>query len=209
MGFVWRMVGRELRGAWRRLIFFFVCIAIGVAAIAAIRSIIDQVNVVFARESRAMTGGDLVLMANRAWDEATTRTIEDAAARAGVQRTSEVIEMPTMLRTAVPGGATRLVELLAVDPAFPLYGAFKLEGGTPYSHALVAGGGVLVRPDLVAQLDLHLGDTVLIGQGRFVVRGVIREEPGRTAGLFSIGIRVVMDRADVAATGLLGFGSRL
>jgi putative ABC transport system permease protein len=208
MGFVWRMVGRELRGAWRRLIFFFVCIAIGVAAIAAIRSIIDQVNEVFARESRAMTGGDIVLMGNRAWDASTTRTIEEAAARAGVQRSTEVVEMPTMLRTTVPGGATRLVELLAVDPSFPLYGAFKLEGDTPYSHALVAGGGVLVRPDLVAQLDLHVGDTVLIGQGRFVVRGVILEEPGRTTGSFSIGPRVVMDRADVAATGLLSFGSR-
>ena len=208
MGFVWRMVGRELRGAWRRLIFFFVCIAIGVAAIAAIRSIIDQVNDVFARESRAMTGGDLVLAGNRAWDEATTRTIADAATRAGVRRTTDVIEMPTMLRTSAPGGATRLVELLAVDEVYPLYGAFTLEDGRPYTHALLAGGGVLVRPDLIAQLDLHLGDTVLIGQGRFVIRGVILEEPGRAAGSFSIGPRVVMDRADVDGTGLLSFGSR-
>src|SRR3712207_7247051 len=50
------MVGRELRGAWRRLIFFFVCIAIGVGAIAAIRSIIDEVTHVLTREARAMTG---------------------------------------------------------------------------------------------------------------------------------------------------------
>ena len=71
MGFVLRMVGRELRGAWQRLIFFFVCIAIGVGAIAAIRSIIDQVTGVLTREARAMTGADIVIQSTRPWDTAT------------------------------------------------------------------------------------------------------------------------------------------
>ena len=209
MGFIARMVGRELRGAWRRLIFFFVCIAIGVAAIAAIRSIIDEVTAVFTRESRTMTGADVVVSTSRPWDAATTAIVDEESQRAGVGRRSEVVETATMLRADAPGGATRLVELLAVDSAYPLYGAFRLEDGKPYTHARVAGRGVLVRPDLAAQLDLGIGSAVFIGQSRFQVRGIIGEEPGRRAGAFSIGPRVVIDRADLAATGLIGFGSRV
>ena len=208
MGFVARMVGRELRGAWQRLVFFFVCIAIGVAAIAAIRSIIDRVTEVFARESRAMTGADAIVQSGRPWDAATTALVDAEARRAGATHESQVVETATMLRTAAPSGATRLVELLAVDPAYPIYGAFTLEDRRPYAHALLANRGVLIRPELAAQLDLKVGDAVQIGQARFEVRGIIVAEPGRSAGSFSLGPRVVMDRADLAATELLGFGSR-
>ena len=114
-----------------------------------------------------------------------------------------------MLRADDASGGTRLVELLAVDRAYPLYGAFTLEDGRPYSHALVAGHGVLVRPDLIAQLGLRVGGSVFIGQARFEIRGVISSEPGRRAGAFSLGPRVVVDRADLASTGLIGFGSRV
>ncbi len=208
MGFVLRMVGRELRGAWQRLIFFFVCIAIGVGAIAAIRSIIDQVTGVLTREARAMTGADIVVQSTRPWDAATIAVVDDEARRAGVRQQSEVVETATMLRADAASGGTRLVELLAVDRAYPLYGAFTLEDGRPYTHALVANHGVLVRPDLVAQLGLRIGGAVLIGQARFEIRGVISAEPGRRAGAFSLGPRVVMDRADLASTELIGFGSR-
>jgi putative ABC transport system permease protein len=208
MGFVLRMVGRELRGAWRRLIFFFVCIAIGVGAIAAIRSIIDQVTGVLTREARAMTGADIVIQSTRPWDAATTAVVQEEARRINVRQQSEVVETATMLRADLPSGATRLVELLAVDAVYPIYGTFTLEDGRPYTHALVAGNGVLVRPDLIAQLGLRIGGYVFIGQSRFEIRGVISGEPGRRAGAFSLGPRVVMDRADLGATGLIGFGSR-
>jgi putative ABC transport system permease protein len=209
MGFVFRMVGRELRGAWQRLVFFFVCIAIGVGAIAAIRSIIDQVTAVLTREARAMTGADIVVQSTRPWDAATLAAVNEEGRRAQVQQQSEVVETATMLRADVPSGGTRLVELLAVDRFYPIYGTFALEDGRPYRHALVAGQGVLVRPDVIAQLGLRVGGHVFIGQTRFEIRGVIAAEPGRRAGAFSLGPRVVIDRADLNATGLIGFGSRV
>lgn len=208
MGFILRMVGRELRGAWRRLIFFFVCIAIGVAAIAAIRSIIDQVTGVLTREARAMTGADILVQSSRPWDAATTAIVQEEARRINARQQSEVVETATMLRADLASGATRLVELLAVDRTYPIYGTFTLEDGQPYRHDLIAGQGVLVRPDLIAQLGVQVGGHVFIGQTRFEIRGVITGEPGRRAGAFSLGPRVVIDRADLAATGLITFGSR-
>ena len=50
MMFTLRMVWRELRAAWGRLLFFFLCVAIGVGAIAALRSVIQNVREALVRD---------------------------------------------------------------------------------------------------------------------------------------------------------------
>jgi putative ABC transport system permease protein len=65
MSFVLRMAVREIRASWQRLLFFFVCIAIGVASIVAIRSVIQSVREGLTREARAMTGADVVVRSDR------------------------------------------------------------------------------------------------------------------------------------------------
>ena len=49
---------REVRASWQRLLFFFVCIAVGVASIVVIRSVIQSVRRGMTQESRALTGGE-------------------------------------------------------------------------------------------------------------------------------------------------------
>jgi putative ABC transport system permease protein len=102
-----------------------------------------------------------------------------------------------------------MVELKAVEPAFPYYGELKLAGGRPFAHERLAGFGVLVRPELLAQLGMKVGDGLMIGGRRFVIRDVIESEPGRRLGAFSLGPRVFVDLADLQQTGLLAFGSRV
>jgi putative ABC transport system permease protein len=68
--------------------------------------------------------------------------------------------------------------------------------------------GVLVRPELLTALGVKVGDQILIGKAAFTIRGVIKNEPGRRVGDFSLGPRVLIDFADLPATGLLSFGSR-
>ena len=65
MTFVIRMALREIRASWQRLLFFFVCIAVGVASIVAIRSVIQSVRQGLTREARAMTGADVVVRSDR------------------------------------------------------------------------------------------------------------------------------------------------
>ena len=52
--FVLRMAVRETRASMRRLFFFFICIAVGVAAIVTLRSVIQSVRGVFGNEAKAM-----------------------------------------------------------------------------------------------------------------------------------------------------------
>ena len=61
MTFVLRMAVRETRAAWRRLLFFFLCIAIGVGAIAGIRSVIQNVRGVLAGQARTLIAADLIV----------------------------------------------------------------------------------------------------------------------------------------------------
>ena len=210
MRFVLRMALRETRASWRRLVFFFVCLAIGVGAIVTLRSVIQSVRGVVTGEARVLVGGDVMISTNRGWTE-PDRALFDAWLRPerGVTASTAALETATMVRPADPAKATaRMVELRGVEPGFPLYGRVRLRGGQPYSHDLIAGGGALVRPELLTQLDLAVGDQLRIGTSTFTIRGVLESEPGaRTTG-FSLGPRVLIDREALEDAGLLAFGSR-
>ena len=181
MTFVLRMALREIRASWQRLLFFFVCIAVGVASIVAIRSVIQSVREGLTREARAMTGADVVVRSDRPLGDDDSRGGGRANATSGrVGIVSEAVEIATMVRPPnvdddadgrTARGAVGVSALRHDDAA-----------GRPYSHALLRDHGTLVRPELLAQLNLRVGDDLLIGTQRFQIRGVIQSEPGRNLG---------------------------
>ncbi len=208
MTFVFRMVFRELRASWRRLLFFFACVAIGVAAIVALRSIIQSLRIGLVREARATIASDVLVSTNRAWTEDVRRELEQRLARAPIEGRTESIETATMVRAESGAPVASMVELRGVEREYPFYGTLVLQNGQPYSHALLEDGGALVRPELLAKLGVQVGDRIVIGGRSFTIRGVIDQEPGRRVGGFSLGSRVLVDLADLKKTGLLSFGSR-
>lgn len=209
MIFVLRMAGRELRASWRRLLFFFACIAVGVAAIVTIRSLVGNVRTALVGEARSLTAADVVLSTNRPWTAATHRVLAERLRAFGVRDRIEAISVDTMVRPTGSGrAAAKLVELRGVEPPFPYYGTVVLQSGRPYSHELVRGRGVLVRSELLAALGQRVGDSLLIGGQPYTIRDVVVTEPGRRPGAFSLGPPVLMDRADLVASGLLRFGTR-
>ncbi|HET9269439.1 MAG TPA: ABC transporter permease, partial [Vicinamibacterales bacterium] len=207
MNFILLMALREIRASWKRLLFFFICIAIGVGSIVALRSVIQNVRGALASETRTLIASDILLSSNTPMP-ADVRQLVAREAKAGrVAETTDAVEIATMVRPADGRPVARMVELRAVQAAFPFYGTLTLRDGA-YSHERLAGRGALVRPELLAQLDLRVGDRILIGAQPFEIRGVIASEPGRSLGAFSLGPRVLVDYADLEDTGLLSFGSR-
>ena len=207
MTFVARMVLRELRASWRRLLFFFVCVAMGVGAIVALRSVIQSVRIGLMREARAIVSADVLISTNRPWVPEVRSRLDRRLAAAPILEKLESIETATMVRPET-GASAKMVELRGVQRGFPLYGELVLADGVEYSHELVRDRGALVRPELLVQLGIKAGDRIVIGGQPFTVRGVIVQEPGRRVGAFSFGGRVVVDYDDLRATGLLTFGSR-
>jgi putative ABC transport system permease protein len=209
MSFILRMAARETRASWRRLVFFFVCIAVGVAAIVALRSVIQSVRSAFNTEARSLISADVIVTSTRELTPQIRARLDRRLQDGKVLARTDTIETPTMARPADESKqVAKTIELKAVQSAFPLYGALTLENGQTYSHALVEHRGVLVRPELLTSLGLNVGDSMMIGQTAFTIRGVIASEPGRGMGQFNLGPRVLVDFDDMPATGLLDFGTR-
>jgi putative ABC transport system permease protein len=202
------MAARETRASWQRLLFFFICIAVGVAAIVALRSVIQSVREVFGTEAKALIAADVLISTNRDWPSATKAVIDRRLEEYGAQASTETIETATMVRPVDrTKPVAKMAEVRAVQPSFPLYGEVTLENGQRYAHDLLEGHGTLVRPELLTTLGVQVGDEIMIGNAPFTIRGLITREPGRMGG-FSIGPRILVDYADLPSTGLLNFGSR-
>jgi putative ABC transport system permease protein len=206
MMFVLRMAWREIRSSWTRLVFFFLCVAIGVAAIVAVRSVIQEVRHVLTSEARALVGADMVLQTGRPWTTDVQTRLDADLARAGVISRMEVIETPTMASS--DAGQVRLVELRAVEAGFPYYGTPVLGSGGAFTHDVFANRGIVVQPELLVQLGVSIGDTIRLAGQPFVIRDTIVKDQVQGRGGFALGPRVYLDLAALRETTILQFGSR-
>ncbi|MEK6408562.1 MAG: FtsX-like permease family protein [Acidobacteriota bacterium] len=207
MRFILQMARRELRASWRRLLFFFACIAIGVGAIVSGRSMLQNAAVAIAAEARNLLTADVQVDSSRPWTPETLAAI-DRVAQPFAEARTETIESPTMLRPADPAHeGAMMVELKGIDSGFPLVGEFNLTNGEPVTYSLIQNNGAVVSIALLDRLKLQVGDDVKIGNSTFQIRGTIDKEPGGGSG-FRVGPRVFIERAAVESAGLTGFGSR-
>src|SRR5690606_35837205 len=59
MRFILNLTLREIRSSWRRLLFFFLCIALGVGSVVALRSLIQNLTRAVGSDARALMTADL------------------------------------------------------------------------------------------------------------------------------------------------------
>jgi putative ABC transport system permease protein len=199
-----RFARRELRHGLRGFGIFLACLTLGVAAIAGVGSLAAAVDAGLKADARVVLGGDAEFhLINR---EATP---EQRAAISHGGAVSETAQMRAMART--PDGDRRsLIELKAVDGAYPLYGAVTLDPAQALPQALgeVDGHwGAVVDPALLARLGVKLGDTIRVGDGDFVIRAALTREPDLGGNMLIFGPRVMVTMAGLDATGLLQPGA--
>src|SRR6476661_4465065 len=98
--FVLRMAWRETRASWGRLLFFFICVAIGVAAIVVLRSVVQTVRETLTREARQIVGADVVLVAQRSWATDLQDRLAQVIGDHRVLARTDVVETLTMAQPA-------------------------------------------------------------------------------------------------------------
>ncbi len=199
-----RLVRRELRGGLRGFGVFLGCLFLGVFAISAIGSFSAAARAGLLADASALLGGDLeVRLVHRPLSPAQQLYL----ARRG--QLSEVLELRTMA-AGMAGGRRLLVELKAVDQAYPLYGQLSIAPSQPLQSALAKSNGeygALVEEAFLQRLSAAVGDRVRVGKIIFVIRGVLKVEPDRTIRAFTLGPRLLVSRAGLDATELLQPGS--
>ncbi len=182
---------------------FIICIGLGVMAIAGVGSVASSLERGLAREGRVILGGDVSF--SLSLREASTEERAFLDRHGGV---SLAATMRAMART--DDGRTALVEVKAVDGAYPLYGKVVTEPVQPLADVLATREGVFgaaADPALLTRLELRPGAHIRLGSAAIEIRAALTSEPDKLAGGLAFGPRLLISEAALRATGLLQPGS--
>ena len=198
-----RFARREMRGGLRGFRLLLACLALGVAAIAAVGSVRSAIEAGLTREGAALLGGDAELdftyrfatPEERAWMEQRATTV------------SEIVEFRSM---AVVGEERALTQIKGVDDAYPLVGDMVLDPAIPLGQALATVDGqpgAVMERALSDRLGLSPGDSFMLGTKSFRLSAVILREPDSAASGFALGPRTLLRRGALDGSGLLAPGT--
>ena len=196
---------REMRGGVRNFRIFLACLALGVAAIAAVGSVRMAVTEGLSSEAASILGGDVEMtftyrfasQEERDWMEKTASEV------------SEIVDFRSMAVIETDDADVRaLVQVKAVDDMYPLYGDLVLEPRMPLVEALEnAPPGAVVEQIFVDRYGLDMGDVFRLGETTFQISAILKREPDTTGAGFSFGPRVIVDLDALQGSGLLAAGT--
>jgi len=209
LALAWRIARREMRTGLRGFRVFIACLALGVAAIAAVGSLSESVKTGLMTDARKLLGGDVDLRTQHLAIDADQRIYLETNG----ERLSSTVEMKAMAQTGSGANGRRaLVELKGVDAHYPLVGNLVFDPPADLQSQLSKQGdawGAVVDSGLLPKLDLAIGDTVRVGEATFELRAVLTTEPDRVASIVNFGPRFMVSTDALPETGLVQVGSQI
>ena len=199
-----RFALREMRSGLSGFLIFIVCIAIGVAAIGGVNSVARAISDAVADQGQVLLGGDIRFELNQR--EATQPELDHLRSLGDV---AESANMRSMARLA-DGSNQALVEVKAIDQAYPLFGALQTDPQVPLDDLFAERGGVYgaAAPDLLFErLGLPLNATIRLGAATFELRAKIVTEPDAVSDGFGFAPRLMVSMDGLRAAGLIQPGS--
>ncbi|GGE62150.1 ABC transporter permease [Actibacterium pelagium] len=194
-----RLARRELRGGLRGFYVLLVCLALGVAAIAAVGTVRESIARGLQEEGAVLLGGDALLQFTyRQADETERAWMAENALQA-----SEVFDFRSMV---VVGEERALTQIKAVDDLYPIYGEVELEPAIPLEQALAGNGAALARV-LADRLGLTIGDTFFLGEKEYHLTAVLNRVPDDAGGGFGLGPPTLLKAEALDGSGLLQLGT--
>lgn len=195
-----------LRRDWRagELRLIALATVLAVAALSSVGLFTDRVRRAIEVQATELLAADLVL-------ESTNPIGAELMQRAGAAGL-EYTRTVNFRSMALAGGKLELSEVKAVEPGYPLRGQLRtgteLFGAEAIATDIPARGSAWVDSRLLQALRIDVGDTLQLGAMDLRVEHIITYEPDRGGELFNIAPRVLMNLADLDATGLIAPGSR-
>ena len=195
------MAWRDSRGERRKLFLFTLCIVFGIGALVAIRSFRHNLETAIDEHAKTLLGSDLRFSSLRPFDEETEKFIDSLQAA----QTSREVRFRSMVLFREQG-ASRLVQVRAVEGDFPFYGEMETD---PAGIVFRTGEKPLtvVEESLMQQYGVEKGDILKLGKQEFTIAGKLLRIPGETEiyGIFAP--RVFIDQRYLEQTGLIQRGS--
>lgn len=198
---------KEFRSGTRGFWVFLLCLALGVAAIAAIGTVRSGLEQGLKDAGSRLLGGDAQIeFTYRLADDEERAWMADRAVTV-----SEVVEFRSMATAKHDSGTERaLTQLKAVDDHYPLVGDIDLDPAIAIQVALGHQDGLpgaIMKPELARRLGLEIGDPFRLGLGEFRLSAHLVEEPDSTGSNFALGPRTIVYSDALESSGLLGPGT--
>ena len=196
------MLARDWRAGELKVLAMALVIA--VASVTSVAFFAERIGRGLARDAHQLLGADLVLVSDHPFKSGVLADIE----RRGLHSATAV----AFMSMAIANGQSQLAGVKAVSEAYPLRGKLRIapSPGAPDAPATAGPrrGTVWIEERLVSALGAPVGARLRLGQAQFEVAAVLTLEPERTANFFNFAPRLLMNAADVDATGLIRPGSR-
>lgn len=205
-----RMTKRDWRTGELR--FLLLALIVAVAAISSVGFFVQRMHMALERDAHQLLGADLSIASDYQLPDRWTQHAKDLHLDV-----AHTVVFPSMASSGDGDNiTTQLVSVKAVTDKYPLRGQVELRNADtsastqslPVNH-IPEEGTVWIDPALLADLHIHLGDKVTLGDESFVVGGVISLEPDRGAGFVNLAPRIMMSMNDLSKTGLIQYGSRV
>jgi len=207
------LVLAESRGAWRRMLFFILCIAIGVGAVMTVKSFSNLMGDTIQGQAKGLLSADLAIKGS--WEQSREDLDYQKKTLPAETKFLFIKELHGMAQFKNPKGgdkpASLITELKAIPlngPQYPFYGEFKSQPEKPLQE-LLANGGAVVEPSFLLKTGLKQGDLFSLGKIEARINGVALAEPDRISRAFSLGPRVFISRTTLDESGLIQPGSRV
>jgi putative ABC transport system permease protein len=203
----WPLTLRLLRRDWRsgELLLLTAALVLTVAAVTAVGFFTDRIEAAMARQGGELIAADLAVDGS----SAAPRAYQDQAAALGLV-SARTLEFPSVV---MGEAGPQLVQVKSADAAYPLRGRLRVRDGFEAPERAVEGGPaageIWVESRLLRLLDAEIGDAVGLGDTRLRIGAILSFEPDRGGNLFQLAPRVLMNAADLPATGLVGEASRV
>lgn len=201
--FAIRSLHRDRRAGELHILALALVIAVG--SVTAVGFFSDRARSAMTQQAGELLAADLLISAT----ENNLAALRTRADKAGL-RTTETVHFVSV---ALAGAQPQLTEVKAVQAGYPLRGSMRV-AASPYgadepTREIPAPGGAWPDAQLASALNVKVGDSLALGGTRLRITRILAYEPDRGGDLFSIAPRLLMNTADLAATGLIQPGSRI
>ncbi|NBW82530.1 hypothetical protein EBR21_12325, partial [bacterium] len=219
----WPALQREIRSSWKKLSLSALSLCIGMTALTSLMLSDARLELQTQRQADNILGGDAEISDVRLLPENLIESLTSSPKIARRSRVTSFVSMANVAQTGRP----KLIEVLAVDDAFPLVPGIKFKPALSFDS--LRSGGILVESSFAVAHGLQLanqrisGDAtdkasqklfaerkaVRIGKRIFPIVGLVENDQMRDFASFSLGSRLYMAREVAQRQKLVSSQSRL
>jgi putative ABC transport system permease protein len=199
-----KLLGRDWRaGEWRVLL---IALVLAVGSISTVGLFADRVRLALQQEATSLIGADLRI--------SSTRPLPQEYREAALLRGLRVTASDAFPSMVAGRNDNLLADIMSVELGYPLRGKIIIDDGTQHvirneNSSIPARGTLWADQRLMQRLGLQLGDEVGIGELHLRVAARVVRFVDQSVGFASFAPRVILNAADLPASGLVQEGSRI